>query len=1312
MRNRLLFFATSFILALSLLLVGPALASDPSISITPDTSVIVLSGDSVRIWIYASDPDPGDTITVEKTYGTGTYDPKTDLAPLYDEFYFQPDTSGVYTFIFPVTDEYGATASDTTKILVCNVKLDFRQSANKDSPYPPGDVHWINSILQQSNSQYYEGMSTLQRIVFVQIPKTSGNVHTLTFSHQANKSTSHAYDFLTSWPQGVQAGTEIGGPTMFVNLNQCGPEIGPPSNMGAICSALHASGFTATPNAPDNMGTLLADNVASRVTAYEAHFGNRTVKIYGNTPVSSASIAFTGYSGSTDKYANYTLTWTSSSDSIVIEMAGHLAAGVDPVGEPGVGYGAGKGSANISGGPYHFKLGKLDGASLGGQDNQISGTDILCPPPVCNVTPSVDTACVGGSATFTDNTTNGTPPYTYCWTKRPYSGSCLSTTATLTISNATLADADSYRVIVTDANNLKDTCYAILMVGSPPTLTCAGDELTCDSTQASATVTSNPSEGVSYFWSPAPVSGQNTAHARYDTQGDKWVVVTITATGCKDSCKAVITQNKTTPTLTCKGDTLTCDSSLASATVTSNPSEGVSYFWSPAPVSGQNTAHARYDTQGDKWVVVTITATGCKDSCKAVITQNVTKPLLACPDTMRVHSGHHSSGNFTVNHPQGDSIVSINAWVSPSGTGITNLAVIGGTGRTPTTGHVEFDANCSYPGVYSICIEATDRCGLKDTCCFQVRVTNLPPQIVCPPDTSYGVGHFVSGNFTASDPEGQPVTVAVVGVSPPSDSMPYIVGSHVEWGITSGDLGAIYTITLVVTDECGATAHCSFQDTVGEIICGNVVWIPNSACVQPGDTVGLPILLKNLCNGVTIGGFELEVEFDYIDLTLLSVTRGQYLLHEFDQDAPYPWNTAHYTWEYFSYRLLPCPLCACCKYKILIYGQNDMPNGQTKLGYCLNQSYPEGQGDVPVPGGDSILVWLKFQVANNSLLRGLKLPVCFEWEDAYCTENTFSNCTGDTLWVSADTLSDGTWEFPPSCTTHQEYLGGAAVIWAMHFYCGGVDVCDTNSTFKCERGDVNLNHVAYEPADAVLFARYFVTGTSVFTFDEASQICATDVNADGRTLMLSDLIYLIRVIQHDATAYPKLGPSVDVANLIVSADKITVECASPIGGLLFEFAGKVNPTLLNANMEILSNENKVLVWSSAGHSINGASEILGVSGNLVSVIAVDREGRELNTTITSKVAPTSFALNPAYPNPFNPSTNLSFTLPTATAYKMSIYNVAGQLVRSYDGAGFVGLNVITWDGKDNSGSEVSSGVYFYKLIAGTFTATNKMVMMK
>jgi hypothetical protein len=315
--------------------------------------------------------------------------------------------------------------------------------------------------------------------------------------------------------------------------------------------------------------------------------------------------------------------------------------------------------------------------------------------------------------------------------------------------------------------------------------------------------------------------------------------------------------------------------------------------------------------------------------------------------------------------------------------------------------------------------------------------------------------------------------------------------------------------------------------------------------------------------------------------------------------------------------------------------------------------------------------------------------------------------TGDTLYTSAlccQFVAD-------ICDDPSDRVDGKLIFqWGVCGQnCGGVDICAFGPG-ECKRGDVNFNTITYEVADAVLFASYFVEGMGVFRYDVASQVCATDVNADGRTLTLSDLVYLIRVILHDAVEIPKLTPSSEVANVIVYNGTISTECAAPIGAILFEFDSAVSPTLL-ADMEMVHKGNKVLVWSSTGNSFTSA-EVLTADAELVSVSAVDRDSRELNTTITAKVAPTAFALHPAYPNPFNPFVNLSFTLPDVMNYNLNIYNVAGQLVRSYSGVGSQSLNVVTWDGKDNSGSEVSSGVYFFKLTAAGFSATEKMVMMK
>ncbi len=98
--------------------------------------------------------------------------------------------------------------------------------------------------------------------------------------------------------------------------------------------------------------------------------------------------------------------------------------------------------------------------------------------------------------------------------------------------------------------------------------------------------------------------------------------------------------------------------------------------------------------------------------------------------------------------------------------------------------------------------------------------------------------------------------------------------------------------------------------------------------------------------------------------------------------------------------------------------------------------------------------------------------------------------------------------------------------------------------------------------------------------------------------------------------------------------------------------------------------------------------------------------------VTEQALPEKCILAQNYPNPFNPYTNLSFTLPRASVYSLKIYNVAGQLVKSYEGMANAGLNLLTWDGKDNLDEEVASGVYFYKLMAGKHSAIKKMVMLK
>jgi hypothetical protein len=90
-----------------------------------------------------------------------------------------------------------------------------------------------------------------------------------------------------------------------------------------------------------------------------------------------------------------------------------------------------------------------------------------------------------------------------------------------------------------------------------------------------------------------------------------------------------------------------------------------------------------------------------------------------------------------------------------------------------------------------------------------------------------------------------------------------------------------------------------------------------------------------------------------------------------------------------------------------------------------------------------------------------------------------------------------------------------------------------------------------------------------------------------------------------------------------------------------------------------------------------------------------------------------FALAQAAPNPFNPSTRIGYSLATRVPVRLGVYSPAGELVRVLvNGTQEPDVYQVTWDGRDDSGRELGSGVYLTRLEAGSFTASRKLVLMK
>jgi len=127
-------------------------------------------------------------------------------------------------------------------------------------------------------------------------------------------------------------------------------------------------------------------------------------------------------------------------------------------------------------------------------------------------------------------------------------------------------------------------------------------------------------------------------------------------------------------------------------------------------------------------------------------------------------------------------------------------------------------------------------------------------------------------------------------------------------------------------------------------------------------------------------------------------------------------------------------------------------------------------------------------------------------------------------------------------------------------------------------------------------------------------------------------------------------------------------------------------------------------------NIIGSSDICISDGDSLFVYSVGyvgvKEEKENNL-------PQKFTLFQNYPNPFNPNTTIEYYLPKNCKVTLSIYNILGQkvktLVRGYQKAGY---REVAWDGKDNNGREVASGIYFYRLETEDYIQTKKMVLIK
>jgi hypothetical protein len=640
-----------------------------------------------------------------------------------------------------------------------------------------------------------------------------------------------------------------------------------------------------------------------------------------------------------------------------------------------------------------------------------------------------------------------------------------------------------------------------------------------------------------------------------------------------------------------------------------------------------------------------------------------------------------------------------------------------------------------------ICVGADDGAGGTATCCMSLNFTNVAPTCVCLPDTpvvGYGQSKTVTctGNKVDCDP-----IFWFADLSPSPNASFAQNGDNGELTFSPkavNDTVGIYCFTLGVTDTKD-TSYCVKCFKVVSIIPKWDVVIENATNAIPGQFKDVCVWVESTPTAVKFGGFDMLLAYDASVLNFQGATKGTI----FTECA----------WEYFTYRFGPFGNCGnqCPSGMLRVVGMAEVNNGPY---------HPTCFGN-PDPGVPFSLFCMTFYVTNSSLYDCMYFPIRFFWFD--CGDNTLSSKDGDTLWISKnvydkvgfeppqgydttqvwswahgipysyteitdiawDANNDGVPEYFPTYTGAQEmcddtvgwYWGcitedqqgncidseylPKAPIRDINFFNGGIDVMCVDT--MDDRGDINLNGVKNEIADAVMFTNYFIYGLDVFHINRLAQIAATDINADGLTLSVADLVYLVRIIVGDALPYPKLAPV--TANYTNDGGVLSID--AQMGAAYAVIQGNVTPELLASQMDIKyaydaeANVTRVLVYSLEGHGFSG--EFLNANGNVVSIELGSYEG----AVVKLNNIPANFALNQNYPNPFNPTTMISFNLPVASDYTLTIYNVTGQQVAMFTDRAEAGTVEIEWNA-----STMASGVYFYKLTAGNFSDTKKMVLLK
>jgi hypothetical protein len=535
---------------------------------------------------------------------------------------------------------------------------------------------------------------------------------------------------------------------------------------------------------------------------------------------------------------------------------------------------------------------------------------------------------------------------------------------------------------------------------------------------------------------------------------------------------------------------------------------------------------------------------------------------------------------------------------------------------------------------------------------------NRAPMLHAPDSIDIVIGDSVNLLVSAEDPDMETVEVLVDNLPLGADYQRGNPG-YISWKTGLSDSG-VFDIDILALDPFKAEDRRTVRLNVhsaalSEFEISEIQVVSGN----PG------IVDVNLLNRLPVAGMNLLIKYDPSALTFLSASSE---------------GTRIESWE---------------RYIVT----TDINDGLIWLDARTN--LPGNDNIPPLDVGDGSVMKLNFYVSSNLAFAGQLVRVEFKFLD--------------TLSLLDNTL----------LTPEDDLIGRDEIDYAN----GAIFIKQVEALI----GDINLNGMPFEVGDVVYFTNFFI---DPFAYPlDGDRWPNSDINQDNRPGTIGDLILLESIVSGDGyckiTADRENVRTVDVATRFAAGGtEVIGRCDVAIGGALFVISSgddtDVEPALAAADA------NADLHWAAIGDQLRVlviGKDRKGIIANGDPLLTVRHSGDELSVeeaqfadtygamlgTILGKSAelPTSFDLGQNFPNPFNPTTTISFSMPEAGDVSLKIYNIRGQLVRTLVNKRTpAGYHEVTWDGRDQSDRAAASGVFFYRLETQDFSKTRKMMLIK